>query len=279
MRNSRKKEKRIKVNDLNPIKWREYEKEGLQFFTIWDTPERDPYDWTKYTIHGNSPVEIVRQCVLRFSKKGDLVLDPFVGSGTTLIVCARLKRRGIGIEINPNIVKIAKKNLEQKGLDVEFNHWLKQQKIFCDDARNLRKYVKKNSVDMVFTHPPYWDLINYSKEYGKVKGDLSNVSFNEFLDGIKEIFRRIYDVLKDGRFFCVLIGDDFKEGGKVIPLDYYLTKIGLDIGFEFYTKIIKRTREATSRRNQMNLMKFRSIRDNFFICIHDFVIVFRKPLR
>jgi DNA modification methylase len=265
-----------KVNDLDPKKWREYEKQNLQFFTIWDTPERDPYGWTLYSVHGNSPVEIVRQCILRFSKQNDLILDPFVGGGTTLIVCARLKRRGIGIEINPNIVKIIKKNFSQKTFDKEYQYWLSKQKIICDDARNLKKYVEPNSIDMVFTHPPYWDLINYSKEYGHAKGDLSNVSFEEFLDGIKEVFQNIYDVLKKGKFFCVLIGDDFKEGGKVIPLDYYLTKIGLDVGFEFYTKIIKMTREATSRRNQINIMKFRSLRNNFFICIHDFVLIFRK---
>ncbi|MCX7879719.1 MAG: site-specific DNA-methyltransferase [Ignavibacteria bacterium] len=78
------------VNDLDPTKWKEYEQNlDIQFFTIWDTPERDPYNWTKYTVHGNSPIEIPRQCLLRFSKEGDLILDPFCGSGTTLIVAAQ----------------------------------------------------------------------------------------------------------------------------------------------------------------------------------------------
>uniref|UniRef100_A0A7V4CN44 Site-specific DNA-methyltransferase n=1 Tax=Fervidobacterium pennivorans TaxID=93466 RepID=A0A7V4CN44_FERPE len=103
-----------KPNDLDPKKWREYEKQGMQFFSVWDTPERDPYGWTLKTIHGNCPIEIPRQCIWRFSKQGETVLDPFVGSGTTLVACARLKRYGIGIEINPNIAKIAKENLSMK---------------------------------------------------------------------------------------------------------------------------------------------------------------------
>jgi DNA modification methylase len=265
-----------KVNDLDPKRWREYEKDGLQFFTVWDSPERDPYGWTKYSIRGNSPVEIVRQCILRFSKQNDLVLDPFVGGGTTLIVCARLKRRGIGIEINPKTVQVTKKNFAQRSLDGEYAEWLAKQKVICDDARNLKKHVEPNLVDMVFAHPPYWDLINYSKEYGEVKGDLSNASFRQFLSGIKEVFYHVHEILKPGGFFCVLIGDAFKNGGKTIPLDHYATEVALDVGFEFYTKIVKITREATSRRNKVNIMKFRSLRNNFFICIHDYVIIFRK---
>jgi len=264
------------VNDLDPKKWREYEKEGLQFFSVWDTPERDPYGWTQYCIHGNSPVEIVRQCVLRFSKQNDVVLDPFVGGGTTLVVCARLKRRGIGIEINPSIVKLIKKNFSQKGLDQHYNDWIDRQRIICDDARNLRNYVEPNSVDMVFTHPPYWDLINYSDEYGRVRGDLSDTGFVEFLSGMREVFAHVHDVLKSGRFLCVLIGEAFKKGGETVALDYHLMKGALDVGFKFHQKVIKLTREATSRRNQINIMKFRSLRSNFFICIHDFVLIFKK---
>lgn len=89
-------------------KWREYEQElNLKFFTIWDTPERDPYGWTNKTILVNFPVEVPQQCILRFSKEGDTILDPFCGSGTTLIVSAKLHRKGVGVEIDPKIAEIA----------------------------------------------------------------------------------------------------------------------------------------------------------------------------
>ncbi|MBD3193178.1 MAG: N-6 DNA methylase [Candidatus Heimdallarchaeota archaeon] len=272
-----------KVNDLNPKKWREYEKDNLEFTTVWDSPERDPYGWSIEGIKGNAPIEIPRQCVLRFSKEGEKVLDPFCGSGSTLLVCSRLKRHGIAIEINPEIKKIAEKNLSQQTLVPENNEWLKKQEIILGDSLKLLKSeFEPESFDLVFAHPPYWNLIKYYEEYSaenqQIEGDLSSLeTLEEFNQKTTEIFKGVYRVLKPGRFFCVLIGEAFAKGGEVIPLDYYLTKIGLDINFEFYTKIIKITREATSRRNKMNIMKYRSLRSNFFICVHDYVLIFRKP--
>ena len=270
---------REKPNDLDPKKWREYEKEGLQFMSVWDTPERDPLGWTQKTIHGNCPVEIPRQCIWRFSKEGETVLDPFVGGGTTLVACARLKRKGIGIEINPNIAKVAKENLSAKTLVPEVNAWIQEQRIIIGDSRNLKSLgIGDESVDLVFAHPPYWSLINYGEEHGFVEGDLSTLpTLEEFLDSMKMNFEEVKRVLKSGRYFCVLIGEAFLKGGKVVPLDYHLTKLALDLGFKFFTKVIKYTRLATSRMNFINTMKYRSLRSNFFICIHDYVLIFRKP--
>lgn len=272
-----------KTNDLDPKKWREYEEDNLQFTTVWDTPKRDPYSWSLEGVKGNSPIEIPRQCILRFSKKGEHILDPFCGSGSTLLVSARLRRYGTAIEINPKIKKIAEKNLSQTTLVEEDNEWLKKQTIILGDSIvKLRTEFEPESIDMVFAHPPYWNLIKYSEEYipdnYEIKGDLSSLdSVEEFYEKTKEIYKGVYRVLKPGKFFCVLIGEAFGKGGEVIPLDYYLTKMGLETDFKFYSKVIKITREATSRRNQMNIMKFRSLRSNFFICMHDYVLIFRKP--
>jgi hypothetical protein len=120
-------------------------------------------------------------------------------------------------------------------------------------------------------------LINYSKEHGFAEGDLSTVpTLEEYLNGIQKGFTEIMRVLKWGRFFCVLIGETFLQGGKVVPLDYHLTDLALKLGFDFYTKAIKYTRLATSRMNFINTMKYRSLRSNFLICIHDYVLIFRK---
>lgn len=269
-----------KINDLIAENWKEYEKQNLQFWTVWDFEERDPYNWTRETIRGNSPVEVVRQCLLRWTKENDLVLDPFVGSGTTLVVCAKLKRRGIGFEINPKIYKLAKINIENLNYELfEANYieeWIKKQILINDSALNILNYVDKESVDFVFAHPPYWNLIKYSEIYGNVEGDLSMLTFEEFLENMKKVFEIIHKVLKNNSYLSVLIGEAFLKGGKVIPLDYYITDIALKTGFEFVVKIIKVTRNATSRKNQINIMKYRSVKYNFFICNHDYLIVFQK---
>ena len=62
------------------------------------------------------PEKLIKLLVELSSNKGDIVLDPFFGIGTTGVVCKRLNRNFIGIEINPKYVKIAKKRLEQNTL-------------------------------------------------------------------------------------------------------------------------------------------------------------------
>lgn len=269
---------REKPNDLEPKKWREYEKEGLQFFSVWDTPERDPFGWTLKTIHGSCPVEIPRQCIWRFSKQGEIVLDPFVASGTSLVACARLKRKGIGIEINPRIAKIAKTNLSARSLDSEVNDWLVKQKVIVGDSTDLKALgIEDESIDLVFAHPPYWNLIDYSKEHGQAMGDLSTLpTLEDYLLGMEKSFREMLRVLRNGRYLCVLIGETFLKGGKVISLDYYLTELAFKLGFDFHAKAIKYTRLAKSRMNFINTMKYRSLRSNFLICIHDYVLIFKK---
>lgn len=57
------------------------------------------------------PLELANKVIINFSKEGDLVLDPFLGSGTTAVACKELNRNYIGIELNPEYVKIAEKRL------------------------------------------------------------------------------------------------------------------------------------------------------------------------
>ncbi len=61
------------------------------------------------------PLELPKRCIKLFSYVGDTVLDPFLGSGTTLIACALLKRKGIGVEIDSAYCEIAKKRVINEG--------------------------------------------------------------------------------------------------------------------------------------------------------------------
>lgn len=63
------------------------------------------------------PVELIRALLIDYSKKNDLVLDPFLGSGTTAVACKELGRRFIGIEINPKYCEIAQRRLAQEYFD------------------------------------------------------------------------------------------------------------------------------------------------------------------
>jgi site-specific DNA-methyltransferase (adenine-specific) len=62
------------------------------------------------------PIEVPKRCIKLFSSKGDVVLDPFLGSGTTLIACLQTSRVGIGVEINKSYCELALRRLKQHGL-------------------------------------------------------------------------------------------------------------------------------------------------------------------
>ena len=92
-----------------------------------DITKKEFIDWTSgvWNFMGESkkrvghpspfPVELPRRCIKLFSFIGDIILDPFLGSGSTLIACAETSRKGIGVEIDKNYCEIAKQRLLTKG--------------------------------------------------------------------------------------------------------------------------------------------------------------------
>ena len=255
--------------------------ENYQIYSIWDYEYRDHLGISKIPIKGSCPIGIPLQCIIRFSKPDELILDPFCGSGTTLLASAYLERYGLGVEINPVIFSIAKKNLEDGKSIPSLSDWIYKQKLVNSDSLSLMKnFLNEDCVDLVFAHPPYWNLIDYSKYYSYIKDDISTEeNFNSFLNKIDLMFQGIRKVLKKDRFACILIGDVFIQRGRSIPLDYYFTKIALENDFDFYSKIIKVTRNAFSRKNRLKYWEKRSIEENLFICIHDYLIIFQNKKR
>ena len=62
------------------------------------------------------PIEVIRQILLKYSEEDDLIIDPFLGSGTTAFACQELHRNFIGIEISEKYCEIARNRLKQKPL-------------------------------------------------------------------------------------------------------------------------------------------------------------------
>ena len=94
-------------------------------------------------------VALAERAIKMYTKKGDLVLDPFLGVGSTLVAAKRLNREGIGFELYSKFADISTKLLSQKDL---FSNY--KQKVINADCRNLLEYVKPNTVQLMFTSPP-----------------------------------------------------------------------------------------------------------------------------
>jgi hypothetical protein len=106
LKNSISKVKYSKVNDINLSRWKEYEE--IITDSLWILDKRDSSGAHLGWYWGNFVPQIPHQLMLRYTKKGDWVLDSFLGSGTTLIECRRLGRNGVGIELNPEVAQKAK---------------------------------------------------------------------------------------------------------------------------------------------------------------------------
>jgi len=213
---------------------------------------------------GNYAPQIARNIILQYSEKGDIVLDPMVGSGTTLIECKLLHRNGIGIDINPNAVELTKKSLNFK---FQTNS---KQTVYQGDVRSLNS-INDDSIDLICTHPPYLNLVTYSD--GKIEGDLSNISSpNKFCIeleyGIKEMFR----VIKPNHYCAILIGDT-RKGQHYVPLSYMVMNKFLQNGFVLKEEIIKSQHNCTySRRWESKAKRYK-----FYLIMHEHLFVFRKP--
>ena len=80
-----------------------------EMFNYMLTPNKSIYGKTEHPTE--KPEELIKKFVLVSTNKRDLVLDPFLGSGTTMKACLELNRNCIGIEIEPEYIQIAKKRL------------------------------------------------------------------------------------------------------------------------------------------------------------------------
>lgn len=234
----------------------------LEATTIWNFPERG--DWATHNgeYRGNWSPYVPRNIISRYSQKDDIILDQFMGSGTTLIETKLLQRKGIGVEINPETIKIAKKNLNfDKNRDYE-------PRIYNGDARNLH-FIPNNSIDLICTHPPYSNIIKYSRE---IKGDLSNCDVDEFIYEMGTVAGECFRVLKEDKYCAILMGDT-RKSKHIVPLGFKVMEKYLETGFLLKEIIIKEQHNC----NTTNFWYEKSVRYNFLLIAHEYLFVFRKP--
>jgi len=234
--------------------------------TCWSFPERGNWATHNPKYRGNFAPQIARNIILQYSDEEDLVLDPMVGSGTTLIECKLLHRNAIGIDINSKAVELTKKALE---FDFKTNS---KQIVYQGSVTDL-KNINDNSIDLICTHPPYLNLVTYSD--GKIDGDFSNISSpgkfcSELEKGIKEMYR----ALKHNHYCAVLIGDT-RKGQHYVPLAYMVMNKFLQNGFVLKEEIIKTQHNCTySIKWESKAKKYK-----FYLIMHEHLFVFRKPNR
>ncbi len=184
-----------------------------------------------------------------------------MGSGTTLVETKLLRRKGIGIDINPKAVNLTRQNISFK------KEGCGEVEVRVGDARNL-EFISDESIDLICTHPPYSNIIKYSEN---IQGDLSHYDINDFLKEMEKVARECYRVLKKGKFCTILIGDTRRKG-RMIPIGFNVMQIFRRAGFKLKEIVIKEQHNCSST----GYWRSQSIKYNFLLIAHEYLFIFVK---
>ena len=223
-------------------------KPSFQTTTLWDFPKQSYGETPKgnWRFSGVTPTGVIWNLLQRYTKPGDLVVDPMCGSGTTVDVAKEEDRKVIGYDIAPC-----------------------RDDIIQNDARCIP--LEANSVDFVFIDSPYSDNIKYSNHpdcIGKISCERE-----EFFDELEKVAKEIHRILKPGRVMAWLIGDHWRKKSGFIPVGIKLYQRLLKF-FETVDLVCIPRRHQTSNTLQWHR---RARQFNFYLRGFKYLFIMKKP--
>lgn len=219
----------------------------IESTTLWDFPRQNyggkPHGDNKF--NGVTPAFVIWNLLQRYTKPGDLVVDPMCGSGTTIDVAKELDRKVIGYDIVPY-----------------------RDDIIQNDARKIP--LKNNSVDFVFIDSPYSDNVKYSNHpdcIGKISAEKES-----FFEELEKVVQEIHRILKPDKTMGWVIGDHWRKKSGFIP-----------VGIKLYQRLCKYFETidivCLTRRNQSSNTSIwyrRARQFNFYLRGFKYLFIMRK---
>lgn len=215
------KEKRIlkSFNGLSPREWTQLSR------NVWDDVS-SPRN-KRHLEHGAVyPIKLAERLIQMYSGEGDLVFDPFNGIGSTIVAAKRLRRNGLGIELNPRFVQLTEEWILEESNLLEANS--AQIKVINDDCRNMLDHLEPDSVQVTVTSPPYANFIQRSvkdratthktsiianennskvKAYSDHKDDFGNLDYDIFLGECQSLFESLLIATKPNGYAVWVVKD------------------------------------------------------------------------
>lgn len=256
-------------NDLNLNNWKE---SGIWTDSLWIINERDKTGKHSNFYHGNFVPQIPRQLISRYTKKGEVVFDPFVGSGTTAYEAETLGRHFIGVDIQKNLVEQLKSKVDNKKYFSEIISGDSSKDSTFNTINEILKKRKKETVSLAILHPPYADIVKFSN----LKDDLSNKeSLKEFLDSFNLVVKNTISILEKGRYIAIVIGDKYTSG-QWIPLGFYCMNEAQKLGLTLKSIIIKNMEGNRVKQNKEGIWRYRALSSDYYIFKHEYIFIFKK---
>lgn len=213
-----------KLNELTGKEW-------IKFSKSWFI-HRPPRRKEDEILHpAKFPESLIEEFISFFTKKGEWVLDPFMGTGSTLIAAGNLNRNSVGIELSKDFCDTALRRIKR-------NNFSAQASAICGSSENLHELLKAflkddTLFDYVITSPPYWNQLDrnslrqkarkekgLSTKYSDNENDLGNIiDYKMFIQKQAEIFDKVYDVTKPNGYLTIIINNVYFEG-RLYPLAF-----------------------------------------------------------
>jgi DNA methylase len=258
----------MKHNDLDLEKWKELD---INTDSLWLIKERDKSGKHENIYHGNFIPQIPNQLIRRYSKKGETVFEPFMGSGTTLFECENLDRKYIGFDINNQIVDaVLKKSDNTETAFIKTCNSLDSKEV--DENFSIAfQQLHTKSLQFILMHPPYLDIVKFTDN----KDDLSQISnLKEFIGKFRIVCENSLKFLEKDRYFAIVIGDVYKNS-EVLPLAFYcMDMIKRSFNVKLKGTIIKNIEGNRGKIGQGRIWKYRALNSDYFIFKHEYIFVF-----
>ncbi len=181
------------------------------------------------TLHpATFPIALSKKVIELFSHQGELILDPFVGSGTTLIAACDTDRNAVGFDLQERYIALCEKRLQQQA-----NLFNKSRQIpIQDDARNIPKYISNDTLSLIWTSPPYANLLNRKRknksrrdrnneQLGKVEQysqdarDLGTMAIEDYTKAMGDIFESLLPLLRPKAHCVINVPDIWWENQRI----------------------------------------------------------------
>ena len=224
-----------RLNDLIPKEW-------LKFQKSWFIHNPPPRQKGVLRHPAKFPESLAGEFIEFFTHRGQVVFDPMVGTGSTLVAALNSGRHSYGIELNPTYAEIALQVVQEERLRLGEAAASLACEVITGNAAQIAEIISANhipTIDYVITSPPYWDMLhargaqNQKKRrstpeldvyYSDDPEDLGNIhDYTEFLDKLVQIYASLRPYLRSKAYLTIIV-KNVKKGGKIYPLAWDLAR-------------------------------------------------------